>query len=147
MGSVLLGLYIFYPYLRFMINYLSMPDTEVSRVEVARISSPDAKLDAVVIRTNVNATTPYGHDIYLVPTGSKPKYDRANFRADHFEGWKVTWEQPKLLEIEYDEARIFHFSNFWQSIDFDEARYVVEIRLAPRSPINSLSKRDRGLEP
>lgn len=147
---ILIGLvssYFFYPTLRIIIYYLITPASEVSYKEVDRVPSPDSMVDAVVIRTNINATTSYGYHIHIVPAGSKPDNDRYIFRADHFEGWKIMWNQSKLLDIQYDEARIFHFSNFWQSIDFKNAGYVVEIRLLPRSPKYSLSARDRGLEP
>jgi hypothetical protein len=146
MGAALLALYIGYPYIRVILYSVSMPVSKISYKEVFRVSSPDSLVDAVLVQTNTDATTSYGYRIYIVPTGSQPKYDAENFRADHFQGWALNWKEPKLLEIKYDEARIFHFSNFWQSTNFKSGSYVVEIRLAPRSEIFSLSPRDRWVE-
>ena len=145
-GVALVALYLSYPYLRVIVYSVSMPVAKISYKELLRVSSPDSEVDAVLVQTNTDATTSYGYRIYVVPAGSQPKYDTENFRADHLEGWTLTWIKPKLLEIKYDEARIFHFSNFWQSTNFKSGSYVVEIRLAPRSGEFSLSPRDRWAE-
>jgi hypothetical protein len=85
------------------------------------------------VRGNCGATTPFSESIVIVPTGnstSELKDDHSLFLADHVSGLKLTWREPKVLEIHYDEARIFHFSNFWQSKLVDNFNYVVEVRLA-----------------
>lgn len=145
-AAALVALYISYPYIRILAYSVSMPVSRISYKELLRVSSPDSMVDAVLVQTNIDATTSYGYRLYVVPIGSQPKYDTENFRADHLEGWTMNWKEPKLLEIKYDKARIFRFSNFWQSMSFKDGSYVVEIRLAPRSETFSLSPRDRWTE-
>jgi hypothetical protein len=41
--------------------------------EISRVKSPDNRLDAVMIRTNGGATTPYGYFLYIVPSGTEIK--------------------------------------------------------------------------
>ena len=109
--------------------------------ELLRISSPDAKVDAVLMRGDCGATTPYSYGVYIIPKGEKIKKSYLIFSADHVEGESVQWIAPKLLEIKYRQARIFEFTNFWQSRDVDNFNYVVEIREIPLTAPPSLSPR------
>ena len=60
---------------------------------------------------------------------------------------KLEWNVDKILEIHYDEARIFQFKNFWYSKDVQNFQYVVELKLAPLNEKgHSLSKKDRFIE-
>jgi len=43
----------------------------------------------------------------------------------------AVWTKPKKLEIRYDQARIFSFTNFWHRKDIDNFQYVVELQLVP----------------
>ena len=130
----------------FLVHGCSAP---CSHEEVARIKSPDGKVDGVHVRGNCGATTPFSEHVFIVPTGDKTpelKGDYQLFLADHVSGLKLAWRESKVLEIHYEEARIFRFSNFWQSKNVDNFSYVVEVRLAPSKTDFSLSKRDRWLE-
>ncbi|MFN8969884.1 MAG: hypothetical protein ACK5XR_14415, partial [Pseudanabaena sp.] len=51
--------------------------------------------------------------------------------ADNAEGLRITWIENKILEIDCKSARIFRFSNFWQSKEVQDYRYIVEIRISP----------------
>lgn len=117
--------------------------------EVIRIKSPDGKVEAVHVKGNCGATTSFAESVFIVPIGDKtpkPKDDNEILLADHVEGINLVWREPKVLEIHYDEARIFKFTNFWQSEKVDKFSYVVEIRLIPSRKDFSLSRRDRWLE-
>ena len=117
--------------------------------EVVRIKSPDGKVEAVHIRGNCGATTSFTENIFIVPAGEKtpkPKDDYQRFLADHVDGLELEWREPKVLEIKYNVARIFKFTNFWQSQKVDHFRYVVEIRLVPSKNDFSLSEWDRLIE-
>ncbi len=114
--------------------------------EVMRIKSPDSKVEAVHVRGNCGATTPFTENVFIVPLGDKtpePKADYAMFLADHTDGLKIVWRELKILEIHYNQARIFKFTNFWHSKKVDDFSYVVEIRLVPLKPDFSLPERYR----
>ncbi len=112
--------------------------------EVYRVTSPDGVVDAVMLRKNDGATVPYVYEVHVVPKGEKTDEDFRNFVADHVSDLEIAWQAPKLLKISYAEARIFEFSNFWQSADVQDFKYVVELRLAPASDSFSLSTPDRN---
>ena len=115
----------------------------VSQNEISRVSSPDSLVDAVVMEYNGGATTDFIYRVHTVPAQGSPKEDHEIFRADGIRNLAVNWDRPKLLEISYDKARIFHFSNFWQSSEVEDFSYVVEIKLTPEDSLWSLSDSDR----
>jgi hypothetical protein len=103
-------------------------------VELSRVVSPDSLVDAVVTRDSQNATTAYVYRVYLVPHGvSDMKQGTEQFRADHVEELVLQWTAPKMLLLQFSRARVFHYSNFWNSRDVDSFRHTVELRLVPRS--------------
>jgi hypothetical protein len=109
----------------------------VGRVEeLARVTSPDMIVDAVLTRTNTHATVPYSYRVYVVPRGRPAPREREFevFRADHVDGLALAWPRAGVLEIRYDRARIFHFTNFWHSGDVRNFTYEVEVRLRPPEP-------------
>ncbi len=117
--------------------------------EVNRVKSPDRVVDAVHVRGNCGATTSFSENIFIVPNDAKTPPPRKQYQvlaADHVQDLKLKWREPKVLEIYYKEARIFHFSNFWQSKDVQDFSYVVEVRLRPETDDHSLSRRDRWLD-
>ena len=117
---------------------------DVDVEEVYRVTSPDGVVDAVMLRKNDGATVPYLYEVHIVPKGEKIEEDFQNFVADHVSDLEIAWQAPKLLKISYAEARIFEFSNFWQSADVRDFKHVVELRLAPTSDGFSLSAPDRN---
>lgn len=50
------------------------------------------------------------------------------FIADKIEGLSVYWSGKKLLTIKYTKARIFNFTNFWNSKELENFRYTVMIK-------------------
>jgi hypothetical protein len=101
--------------------------------ELARVTSPDSVVDAVLTRTNSHATAPYVYRVYVVARG-KPtprELDWEVLRADHVEGVSLAWPRVRRLEIRYARARIFQFVNFWESREVQNFDYEVEIRLRP----------------
>jgi len=108
--------------------------------EIARVTSPDGAVDAVMIQDNCGALCSYGYTVFIVPKGeSAPRdFKRQLFSADDMAGEKLVWKQPHLLEIVYSKARIYAFRNI--SYPFGEFGskprswdYKVEIQLAPSS--------------
>lgn len=50
----------------------------ISRDEVARMSSPDGRLDAIVFETNGGATTSFGYKVEVAKKGSRSGTEGAN---------------------------------------------------------------------
>lgn len=96
--------------------------------ELLRVTSPDKKVEAVLVRTDCGgATTNYGYRLSIVPLGKKPAWSDTVFLAEKLEGERIRWIAPKVLEIRYKKARISNFRNFWYSKDVDNYAYVVEV--------------------
>lgn len=96
---------------------------------IERITSPDALVDAVLTGRGGGATNSYSYRLYLVPSGKEPIKDREVFMANHTTGLSIHWINPTNLEITFDESRIYHFTNFWSSYEFDNPFYIINIRL------------------
>ena len=99
--------------------------------EIERIPSPDNKVEAVLVSSDAGATTSTGFHVFIVPKGSKIETGYEKFIADKVLGIKLSWKKNKLLEIQYESARIFKFSNFWNSQSLQNWNYIVEIKLSP----------------
>jgi hypothetical protein len=116
--------------------------------EVSRIKSPDSLVDAVVVTGDAGATTSTTTILFIVPAGAKIDLKKLPdggqvFVADHIKNLSVMWKQAQLLKIQYDEARIFKFSNVWMNKEVRNYQYVVEAQLAPTSTEFSLPWNDR----
>ncbi len=111
--------------------------------ELARITSPDGLVDAVLLRVNYHATVTYSYFVYIVEKGKSVKEGDHLFLGTHMENLKISWIETKLLEIQYKEITIHHFENMWHSKNLDNYHYVVELKLSPQGGPYSLSKRNR----
>ena len=110
--------------------------------EIKRVSSPDKKVEAVLVETNGGATVANGNSIFLVLPGRKVTSidtQYSLFNADHTYKIDLHWLQDKRLLITYDKARIFHFTNFWHSGSLDNWNYIVELSLKSNQPNNQLN--------
>lgn len=89
----------------------------------------EKKTAAIHLVRNCGATTGYAHQIYIVAPGTT--YDDATpiFVADKVDNLAITWSGKRTLEISYDSARIFNFTNFWQSSEVDNFQYVIKVSL------------------
>lgn len=108
--------------------------------EIARVTSPDAKIDAVVIEQGGPATNSFSYDVYLVSKGASiPERDDSVFTADKAEqGIRVRWLADRHLRTEYVRADIYHFTNFWYHPDtIDGSPPLYEVRIS-ESPVSSL---------
>ena len=47
------------------------PEWEAGFDEVSRVSSPDGKVDAVLVETNGGATTSFGYRVFIATPGEK----------------------------------------------------------------------------
>jgi hypothetical protein len=99
----------------------------VSYREIKRIASPDSIVDAVLVQTNTSATTSYRYNVYICAHGHPFKKGSELVIADHIDS--LYWSQVYCLEIHYSDARIFHFTNFWNSQHLAEINHNVTLRL------------------
>lgn len=95
--------------------------------ELSRSSSPNDRVDAVVIETDCGATTSKALKVHLVASGRKIDEDRFVFLSDKTQGLLVEWEDDHTLMLSYLNARIFQFTNFWSSEMLDNHQYYVKI--------------------
>ncbi|KPA19168.1 hypothetical protein MHK_000613 [Candidatus Magnetomorum sp. HK-1] len=96
--------------------------------DVFRQTSPDNLVDVIVINRNCGATTSISNSVYIVPKGELTDKYRPVFVADHVVNLKVKWLKSKFLVISYAEARIFEFTNFWNSRYIENFMYEVRIK-------------------
>lgn len=77
--------------------------------------SPSGAFEVQIIDTQCGATTGQTFRIYIVRSGEEIEEDSYVFLADRIEGLSVVWVDDFSLKIEYEQARIFQYRNFWQS--------------------------------
>ena len=81
----------------------------VSREEVARVPSPDGRVEAVVVETNGGATTSFGYEVQVFErTGYRAAFVASVYgavRNDNAFGVNLNWASNDELRIEYMEAR------------------------------------------
>jgi hypothetical protein len=114
--------------------------------ELKRVRSPDKKVDAVLIETNGGATVSFGNKVFLVIPEKKIRQDDfkyAVFTADHYQNVDINWQANQQLLISYNKARIFSYTNFWQTDEIKNWNYVVEIKLKCSSTGGQLLEKDK----
>ena len=124
--------FLFFSFYSFGCN--AIPLFETSSTEHYRVKSPDGEVDAVLMKSDGGATTSFSYSLFLLPKGTSRKklsLDYSQLIADRAESLKITWIENKILQIDCKSARIFRFSNFWQSKEIQDYRYIVEIRISP----------------
>lgn len=105
-----------------------------AKSEVARFTSPDKVVDAVLVTVETDATSSTPTELYIIPAGGKLEGEPF-LTADHIEDVKLEWAAPKILIVSMSLGRVFHFNNFWQSRKVDNFNYTVQIYLHDaRSP-------------
>ena len=102
---------------------------DVAVHEAGRTASPDGKLDLVVTTTDGGATTSVGYHLNLVPRGDTVDLDDSNFVADKVYALTAEWVDSTNVIIRFENARIFHFSNFWHSKEVDNWQHVIRLKL------------------
>jgi hypothetical protein len=102
--------------------------------EAERVTSPDGKLDAVLVEDNAGgALGGIFWYVYVVPKGKAAPRDatRRLFLADELTKGVIVWSKPHLIEIHYDKASIIQFRNV--STASENGHEYVELRLVPSS--------------
>src|SRR3546814_5447 len=102
---------------------------DVTESEVERIPSPDGRIDLVISSVDGDATTSVSYFVNLVPRNGKPDKEKSSFVADKVTNLNVYWADAKHVVIQYSDARVFHFSNFWHAKEIDNFEHIVQLRL------------------
>ena len=106
--------------------------------ETERFISPNKKLEAV-LATGLNGNVSM---VYVIPTGKKVNRHQYVFDADKIKGLRIFWENEDDLQIEYEKARIFHFTNHWH--DFGENyEGQIEIKILQTSADSALETKEQ----
>jgi len=73
--------------------------------EVARVTSPNGLVDAVLTESNGGATTSFGYDVSVAPHGSSEAHEVANLygatRSPQAYGVNLHWASPDHLDVEF----------------------------------------------
>lgn len=101
--------------------------------EIARIPSPDGAIDAVVTEWSGDATVGVVHRVFLTPKGAAVTPGAEGFRADRVKGLAVRWTGPDHVVLAFEEARVFHFSNFWNAREIESFRRTVALDLVRKA--------------
>jgi hypothetical protein len=123
--------------------------------EVARVTSPDGRFDAVMTREPIGGVLGGVYwNVFIVPKDAPAPKDDDNtiLHAAVLRGEKLIWKQNHLLEIHYDIANIEQFRNLWGSNEVQghgwrKGDYLAEVRLVPSSPDFSFITPDGGFKP
>jgi hypothetical protein len=114
------------------ISFLLSCDKSPAGNELQRKTSPDQRVDAVLVSKAVDATVATTLELYVVAHGQSWSGASPLLRGDKFEGVDLIW-RGRRLDIPYKKGRIFLFTNFWNSAAVENFKYVVEVRLLPES--------------
>jgi len=133
------------------IVFLSFSSLEEGKVEVARSTSPNEKLDAVLIETNGGATTSFGYEVHVVPKGSAVQDSKAAYlygatRNDHAYGVNLRWkEQGEVLVAEYLQAERVALIMPTVSLEKEKIRVVLQAGVVDNNaPVGGMEYNMRG---
>jgi hypothetical protein len=102
--------------------------------ELWRVPSPDSRVDAVLVRIGGPAMVGFSYKLFIVPHGANPPRSGERLLAERVKNLTAVWREGKKLDLLYDEALIYHFTNYWHSKEMDDHKYIVELRLVPSGP-------------
>jgi hypothetical protein len=91
----------------------ALGDAMCGEEELGRITSPDGKVDAFIVRGSCGATSPFTYKVYMVPKGEKANENTTEvFFAAHGDV-QIHWAGHDL-QIDYDKhAETISFRNRW----------------------------------
>jgi hypothetical protein len=115
---------------------LSGCTSTVNQNEVARITSPDKRFDAVVVESTTDATVSTPFRVVIVPNGQSTDDVNPVYRSDRGSAPSITWSNATTLAVNCAGSRVWHYANF-DSIrigdDFVEINILLQCDGAPTS--------------
>lgn len=137
-GAIALLLALFWLLLDKSCSYYPLSDDNSERV-----TSPDGKLDAVLICEGYGGAVGGVYwFVYVVPKGEAPPMGpkKALYEAGDFEGEKLVWTEAHVLELRHDHAEQVSIRESWIVSQVEnvgptgERQRSIEVRLGPSSP-------------
>lgn len=116
------------PYLAFETLHHLFRSMDDAVQEFSRSTSPDSKLDVVILQVNPGAFSSYLYELYIVPAGEKAGTFRGDppiMRTAEGDQLKAHWVAAHFLSVDYGNSHIQQFANLWYSQKVPE--YYVEI--------------------
>ena len=95
--------------------------------KVETILSPDNNSLAILEYHTGNATVSDSIVMYLEGKYA-PKQKKEILAMDKYDSFSVKWKSNKILLVEYSQANIYFFSNFWQN-NSKSTKKTIEILL------------------
>jgi hypothetical protein len=86
--------------------------------EVFRSTSPDGRLDAVVIQNNPGAFSSFQYFLYFVPKGTRVRDvpdNPAIVSTSEGDELKVLWTSPHFIAVDPGNSHVKFFANYWYS--------------------------------
>lgn len=99
---------------------------------ISRSTGPAGDIEAVLVRYNYHATVDYIYSLYLWTPDEKQDFmddDAAMLTADKVDDMTMQWIAPNVLEVSYQKARIFRFTNWRYRSNEDLKTYEVRLKL------------------
>ena len=123
------------------------------RREIRRVRSPDGGVDAVLEYVTTDHLSADIQELYLAPAGEHPKFGN-DLRVAAFsylcQPLTLRWRADSVLEIGFDQAMIYSFTNVWYGPWQSDSTRIVELRLSPvgeHSLPNLLGRQCRATRP
>jgi hypothetical protein len=107
----------------------------IKQKEILRISSPDYKVDAVIIEVDGGATSALIHAIYVVKKGEpifwkKDYCYKRVFQGRSLRNLKIKWIEDQFLEINHLSGNVDYFKdNIGFLLNQDSKPYEIDISL------------------
>jgi hypothetical protein len=120
-NNILMPIYTTYPDL--------YPFAQVKRIECLRITSPDYKTDAVIVKLDIPEPARGFYELYLTPKDRDIEIGIPRLKVDVITGMEVKWENRRLLRVAYRTGRIWGFSNKWHADEREDLKSNVAILL------------------
>ena len=108
--------------------------------EQLRVTSPDRRFDALIMQGKDPDTQGPAWGVYIVSRGAKVEeggllsrmftQPERILQASSIRGANLVWQDPHLLEVDYEGADINDFRNLWVPSS-SRGAFVVEITLHP----------------
>jgi len=120
--------------------------------EVARVTSPFGKVDAVLVELNGGATTDFEYEVFVVPVReSTRRHERVAFlygaiRSENAYGVNLRWTTPSNLTLEYLRARqedllLAHVAVAGEPVSVSLRRGVIDAKAPPGGMLYNLEGR------
>ena len=105
-------------------------DDAAATRELARVTSPDKRLDLVVAEVPTGATASSPFEVFLVAAGKVPSEEDMVLKVDNASQPEVEWQNANAAILRCEKGRVWHFQNFGSVAMPDRLFLSVSLSLA-----------------